>query len=99
MNIILDRLRREREYGQIKKAYEELRFRKRRYPFLITGLCEGALDAFLASFALDEKNEKTALIIANDESAANRLRVFLSGCGLRVGFYPSRRARDLAGTW
>jgi transcription-repair coupling factor (superfamily II helicase) len=84
-------LRTEREYGQIKKSYEELRFKKRRYPFLITGLCEGALDAFLASFTLDEKNGKTALIIAPDETAANRLRVFLENCGLNVGFYPSRR--------
>ena len=90
MNIILDRLRKEREYGQIKKSYEDVRLRKRRYPFLITGLCEGALDAFLASFASDEKNG-TALIIVPDESAANRLRVFLSACGLKTELYPSRR--------
>lgn len=91
MNIILDRMRTEREYGQIKKSYEDVRFRKRRYPFLITGLCEGALDAFLASFTLDEKNGKTALIIAGDDGAASRLCIFLENCGLRAGFYPSRR--------
>ena len=90
MNIILDRFRLEREYGQVKKSYEDVRLRKRRYPFLITGLCEGALDAFLASFTLDE-NRGTALIVAQDDSAANRLRIFLSNCGLSVGFYPSRR--------
>lgn len=90
MNIILDRFRLEREYAQIKKSYEEVKLRKRRYPFLITGLCEGALDAFLASFTLDE-NRGTALIVANDESTANRVRIFLSNCGLRTAFYPSRR--------
>jgi hypothetical protein len=83
-------MRTEREYGQIKKSYEDVRFRKRRYPFLITGLCEGALDAFLASFTLDEK-KGTALVIAPDESAANRLRIFFSNCGLKTEFYPSRR--------
>ena len=90
MNIILDRFRTEREYGQVKKAYEDVRLKKRKYPFLVTGLCEGALDAFLASFTLDE-NKSTALIVANDESVANRIRIFLSGCGLRTEFYPSRR--------
>lgn len=90
MNIILDRLRKEREYGQIKKAYEDIKGKNWRYPFLITGLCEGALDAFLAAFTLDEK-QGTALVIANDESAANRLRVFLSNCGLHAEIYPSRR--------
>ena len=90
MNIVLDRLRREREYGQLKKSYEDVRVKSRRYPFLITGLCEGALDAFLAAFACDEKNG-TSLIVAKDESVAQRLRVFLAGCGLRTGFYPSRR--------
>lgn len=90
MNIILDRLRSEREYSQIKKSYEESRTRKRRYPFLITGLCEGALDAFLAAFTSDEKNG-TALIIAKDEPCAERLRIFISNCGLRTAFYPSRR--------
>lgn len=90
MNIILDRLRSEREYGQIKQSYEESRARKRRYPFLVTGLCEGALDAFLAAFASDEKNG-TALIVAKDEQCAERLRIFFENCGIKTAFYPSRR--------
>ena len=90
MNIILDRMRHEREYGQLKLSYERVRGEKRRYPFLVTGLCEGALDAFLAAFASDEKHG-TSLVIARDEASAERIRAYLSACGLRTKFYPSRR--------
>ncbi|MGN1095709.1 MAG: transcription-repair coupling factor [Eubacteriales bacterium] len=90
MNIVLDRMRREREYGQIKKSYEESFSRQRRYPFLITGLCDGALDAFVAAFASDEKNG-TSLVIAKDEAQAERIRAFCVSCGLRAAVYPSRR--------
>lgn len=90
MNIILDRMRHEREYGQLKLSYERVRGEKRRYPFLVTGLCEGALDAFLAAFASDEKHG-ISLIIARDEASAERIRAYLSACGLRTKFYPSRR--------
>ena len=90
MNIILDRMRHEREYGQLKLSYERVRGEKRRYPFLVTGLCEGALDAFLAAFASDEKHG-TSLVIARDEASAERIRAYLLACGLRTKFYPSRR--------
>lgn len=90
MNIILDRIRSEREYGGLKQSFEDSRRKPRRYPFLITGLCEGAVDAFLAAFASDEKNG-TSLVVARDETSAERIRAFLCSCGISAAFYPSRR--------
>ncbi len=91
MNIILDRLRREREYGQLKISYEGIFARANHYPFLVTGLCEGARDAFLAAFTSDEKRGKCALIVVRDEASAEKLRVYLESTGLTAMFYPSRR--------
>lgn len=90
MDIILERLRHEREYDQLKQAYEASLTSKKHLPFLVTGLCDGALDAFLAAFIEDEKHG-TSLIVAKDEISAERIRIFLYNCGLRVAFYPSRR--------
>ena len=90
MNILTDRIRAEREYGQI---FENLRGQlrsARRAPAMITGLCEGACDAFLAALTSGKITDSPALIIAHDEKTATRINSFLTVCGLSSAFYPVR---------
>jgi len=90
MNILLDRIRENREYGEIRKALKSRGDAARRYPSLVTGLCEGALDAFLAACVYDEEKGIPALVCAPDEKSAARLFGTLSAFGLRAALYPER---------
>ena len=90
MNILLDRIRENREYGEIRKALKSRGDAARRYPSLVTGLCEGALDAFLAACVCDEEKGIPALVCAPDEKSAARLFGTLSAFGLRAAVYPER---------
>lgn len=90
MNLLLDRIRENREYGEIQKALRQRMDAARRYPSLVTGLCEGALDAFLAACVCDGNLGIPALICAPDEKTATRLFGTLSDFGLRVAVYPER---------
>ena len=90
MNILLDRIRENREYGEIRKALKSRGDAARRYPSLVTGLCEGALDAFLAACVCDEEKDIPALVCAPDEKSAARLFGTLSAFGLRAAVYPER---------
>ena len=91
MNLFLDRIRENREYGEIIKHLKERGQRAKQYPFLVTGLCEGALDVFLAS-CIFEKNlgSHPALICVPDERTATRLLQSLCEFGLRAAIYPER---------
>ena len=88
MNLFLDRIRENREYGEIIKHLKENENRAKKYPFLVTGLCEGALDVFLASCIL-EKNlgSHLALLCVPDEKTAARLLHSLCEFGLRAAIY------------
>ena len=90
MNLLLDCIRKNREYGEIIKAFRAQKRAARRYPSLVTGLCEGALDAFLAACVYDEEGGRPALVMAPDEKGAARLFSTLSSFGLRVALYPER---------
>ena len=90
MNILMDRIRAEREYGQITDNLRAQIKSSRRAPAMITGLCEGACDAFLAALTSEKITNSPALIIANDEKTANRINAFLSDSGVRSAFYPVR---------
>ncbi len=91
MNLLLSRIRENREYGEIIKMLGARRDAKKRYPALVSGLCEGALDAFLASCAFDMKGDGfPALVIAQDEKSAASLYASLGAFGLRAGLYPER---------
>ncbi len=90
MNILLDSIRENREYGEIRKALKSRGDAARRYPSLVTGLCEGALDAFLAACVYDEEKGIPALVCAPDEKSAARLLGTLSAFGLRAALYPER---------
>ena len=90
MNILLDRIRSLTEYGQIRKGLMSSRGRARRYPSMITGLCEGAVDAFLAALTSDEKGDSPALIVVPDEKTAQGISDALDALGLRSAIYPAR---------
>ncbi len=91
MNLLLSRIRENREYGEIIKTLGGRREARKRYPSLVSGLCEGALDAFLASLAFDLKGDGLpALVITHDEKSAAALFASLSAFGLRAGLYPER---------
>ena len=90
MNILSSRIRAEREYGQL---LENLRGQLRienRAPAMVTGLCEGAENAFLAALVSEKITSSPALIIAHDEKTAASINAFLSGVGLRSMVYPVR---------
>ena len=90
MNILCDRIRKTREYGQIRSALAAARGRPRRYPSEINGLCEGAAYAFLAALTCDEKGKSPALIVVPDEKTANRTCSALTSFGVRAEVYPVR---------
>ena len=90
MNILCDRIRKLSEYGHIRKGLAESRGRARRYPSMITGLCEGASDAFLAALTCDEKGNGPALIIVPDEKTATKICDGISALGVSAEIYPAR---------
>ncbi len=91
MNLLLNRIRENREYGEIIKTLRGRTEERKRYPSLVSGLCEGALDAFLASCAFDlSEGGLPALVVVPDEKSAASFFASLSAFGLRVGLYPER---------
>ncbi len=90
MNLLVTRIRENREYKEIIKALSERAKARKRYPSLVSGLCEGAEDAFLAASLSDIQEGKPALVIVPDEKNASSLLASLSAFGFRVGLYPER---------
>ncbi len=91
MNLLLSRIRENREYGEIIKTLRARTEARKRYPSLVSGLCEGALDAFLAASVLDLANGGLpALICVPDEKSAASLLHSMSAFGLRTSLYPER---------
>ena len=91
MNLFFDRIRENREYGEIIKALRARGKTAKTYPSLVTGLCEGAIDVFLASCVADGvRGEGAAFICAPDEKTAARLCYSLNAFGLRTAIYPER---------
>jgi len=91
MNLFEDRIRENREYGEIIRNLRTSDSRSKPYPFLVTGLCEGALDVFLAA-CISERDLRSgrALVCVPDEKTAARLFRSLNAFGLRAAIYPDR---------
>ena len=87
-----DFVRVDREYSQLLRAIGDAKNLRAPLPTLVSGLCEGATDAVFACLLKDLKqfDKRTALIILPEEKECVRLRAFLRGQGLRVGFYVGR---------
>ncbi len=90
MNLLLSRIRKNREYGEIIKTLRGRGEARKRRPSLVSGLCEGAEDAFLAACALDVSHGAESLFIVPDEKSAASLAASLCAFGLRAAIYPER---------
>lgn len=90
MNILSDRIRLIPEYGRIKTEFLSARRSARKYPLMISGLCEGAMYAFLAAFTSDEIEKCPSLVITADEKISMKLRDAMCGFGIRAEVYPVR---------
>lgn len=90
MNILSSRIRAEREYGQLLENLRGQLRMENRAPAMVTGLCEGAENAFLAALVSEKITSSPTLVIAHDEKTAASINAFLSGVGLRSMVYPVR---------
>ncbi|MBQ8497873.1 MAG: transcription-repair coupling factor [Clostridia bacterium] len=91
MHLFFDRIRENREYGGIIRLLNERGLRANAHPALVTGLCEGAVDVFLASCISEkELGGGAALICVPDEKMATRLLCSMKAFGLRAAIYPDR---------
>lgn len=90
MNIILNRISAGREFSQILKTRRENKGKAKKLPSMITGLCEGALDAFLGAFITEECRDEPSLIIVQDEKSARHIAAALGAYGIHATVYPAR---------
>ena len=92
MNLFWDCIRENREYGEmIKNLRHSDNKRARPLPLMVTGLCEGAMDVFLAA-CISEKDLRSpfSFVCVPDEKTANRLFRSLSAFGVKAAIYPDR---------
>ncbi|MBR6744324.1 MAG: DEAD/DEAH box helicase, partial [Clostridia bacterium] len=91
MKLFTDRIRENREYGEIIKNLRRTENRPRPLPLMVTGLCEGAMDVFLAA-AVSEKDLRSSFsfLCVPDEKTAARLYRSLTAFGVRAAIYPER---------
>ena len=92
MSTVTDFIRKDREYIALCDAVKKERKAKNPLPTLVTGLCEGALDATFVSLIEDLRKERngTVLILASDEKSCVRITAFLKKCGIEAGFFVAR---------
>ena len=90
MGIIEQKFREESEYGKILSNIRECLYSQRRFPSILTGLCEGGRNAFLATLACEKITKSPMLIITPDEKISNRVNSSLRAMGLRSKVYPVR---------
>ena len=92
MSRVTDFIRQDREYVALCDAVKNERKSKNPLPMLVTGLCEGALDATFVSLIKDLRAEKknTILILAADEKSCVKMTSFLKKNGIETGFFVAR---------
>lgn len=89
MNELSDILRSQREYKQIIERLGEKRGKK--LPLLVTQMCEGVRDLFVATLTQDRMNKNSPVLgILPSEKDVSRLAAALSDFGLDVKTYPMR---------
>ena len=93
MNILIDGIRADREYGQLRSALIKMQSARTPLPLLVTGLCEGASDAAVAAL-IEERRQSgekdPILLICPEEKECMRLKGFLQQMGIRVAFFITR---------
>ena len=91
MNLFIDRIRENREYGEIISNLRQTDKRPKPLPLIVTGLCEGALDVFLAACTSEkELRSSFSFLCVPDEKTANRLCRSLGAFGVKAAIYPDR---------
>ncbi|MCQ2432800.1 MAG: transcription-repair coupling factor, partial [Clostridia bacterium] len=93
MNLLLDAVRREKEYTAILENYRMQTHERTPYPMLVTGLSEGAREAFYAALVCDLRKLSPnipVLCILPDEKELLKMESALADTGLRVANYPLR---------
>ncbi len=92
MSIIKACLRADKEYAQLLRAISDSKRQNHPLPLAVTGLCEGATDACLATLIEDISafDKRAALIICPEEKECVRIKHFLEQFGYRVAFYMGR---------
>ncbi len=92
MSIVTRQIKTEKEYkGIIENALHELKC-ERPHPLSLTGLSEGASEAFYSEFVSDVKDggAKGVLIVVPDEKNQQRLKNSLESLGKKCLVYPYR---------
>ena len=93
MSLLTDGIRSEREYSHFSEEFIRQLAAKKPKPLLVTGLCDGAADAFLVSAISDFRKEGgCALIICPDEKLCGHYSRLLCAESLRASAF---LARDL----
>ena len=92
MSTVTEFIRMDKEYSALIASIKQDRRANSPLPILVTGLCEGALDATFVSAINDVKaqGESTVLILAPDEKTCVRITSFLKKNGIEAGFFVAR---------
>ena len=92
MSTVTDFIRLDKEYAALLDSVNSAKSSRTPLPTLVSGLCEGASDAAIATLIKDTKKEEhgTTLILLPDEKSCVRLSSFLNKQGIVTGFYVSR---------
>ena len=89
MNDILNAFKNQREYEEISRALKSESAKN--LPMLVTGLCEGAREVFLAALTDDRKIKTSPLLVLfSQEKEINRMAPALEEFGIRVKVFPVR---------
>lgn len=90
MNIISNQISAQREFAQLLKTRRENKGKSKKLPSMITGLCEGALDAFIAAFIDADCRGEPSLILVQDEKTARHINSALACFGIKSAVFPAR---------
>ena len=93
MSFITNAIRLDREYSQLLDTIKKEFLSHKPYPVAISGLCDGASDAFLVSLVEDTRAQRRGeplFILCHEEKECLRLQKMLSQYGICASFYLNR---------
>ena len=92
MSVLTDHIRSDREYGELLNAILKAKTARSAFPFLVSGLCDGASDAAYVSLIEDikKKDGRAALIVCSEEKECVRVKQLLRHFGFKCAFYIGR---------
>lgn len=91
MSLLTDGIRTEREYTQFFNEFKRQLAARKTQPLLVTGLCDGAADAFLVSVISDLRKEGgSTLIICPDEKLCGHYSRLFCAESLKAAAFLSR---------